>query len=441
MTNLGSTLARRVPLFYGWRIVGCAWLANFVTTPMNPLIFAFFIDPMSNALDISRSTLVWGFTIRQILGGLSAPVLGRVVDRYGSRWAGFFAGLVVGLVLIGFALTSNLWVLYGLFAVSGLTGFATFGGNLLTTVPVTNWFVAKRGRAVAIAATGGMIGTATMSLLAALLINTIGWRWSWATFGIVALVGILPAYGLFMRRRPEDVGLLPDGATPSSAQAASAKGGPQKAAQVEYDWTLREAVKTPILGAIVATFAITQFFLGPVLLYRVSFWNDQGISPSMIALGVAADPFTVTFAMLLFGFLAERVAVRWMGVIGGVWRGASLLPLWFGMSSAGSVFLHNVTWGIGSGANSVVQNLMFPQYFGRAHQGAIRGFTAPIMIAAGALGGPLAGYLLDAGLGFALLWQLCFWGILLPSLAFVYMTAPKRPTPAVASEPVAPSSR
>lgn len=441
MTNPDSTTTSKPRFFYGWMIVACAWLANFVTTPMNPLIFAFFIDPMSNALDISRSTLVWGFTIRQILGGLSAPFLGRVVDRYGSRWAGFFAGLVVGLVLIGFALTSNLWVLYALFAVSGVTGFATFGGNLLTTVPVTNWFVAKRGRAVAIAATGGMIGTATMSLLAALLINTIGWRWSWATFGIVALVGILPAYALFMRRRPEDVGLLPDGTPPGSAQVSSAKGGRQKAPEVEHNWTLGEAVKTPVLWAIVATSAITQFFLGPVLLFRVSFWNDLGISPSMIALGVAADPFTVTFSMLLFGFLAERVAVRWMGVIGGAWRGLSMLPLWFGMSGAGSVFLHNITWGIGSGSNSVVQNLIFPQYYGRTHQGAIRGFTAPIMIAAGALGGPLAGYLLDAGVGFAVLWQLCFWGILLPSLAFVFMKPPKRLPQPVAGDPVIEQSR
>jgi len=235
---------------------------------MNPLVFAFFIDPMSSALDVSRGTLVWGFTIRQILGGLSAPILGRVVDRYGSRWPGFLAGLVVGLVLIGFAFTSNIWVLLALFAVSGVTGFATFGGNLLTTVPVTNWFIAKSGRAVAIAATGGMIGTAALSLLAALLINTVGWRAGWATFGILALVGILPAYGIFMRRRPEDVGLLPDGAQSNAGQSLGAKAGAQNSPHAKHSWTLSEAVRSPALWAIVGVSALTQFFLGPVLLYR-----------------------------------------------------------------------------------------------------------------------------------------------------------------------------
>jgi MFS family permease len=74
----------------------------------------------------------------------------------------------------------------------------------------------------------------------------------------------------------------------------------------------------------------------------------------------------------------------------------------------------------------VVQNLIFPQYFGRAYQGGIRGFTSPIIIAIGALGGPLAGYLLDAGVSFAVLWQLCFWCILLPSLAFIFIKPPQK---------------
>jgi MFS family permease len=176
--------------------------------------------------------------------------------------------------------------------------------------------------------------------------------------------------------------------------------------------------------------------LSPILLYRVSFWNELGISPAIIALGVAADPFTVAIAMFFFGFLAERIAVKWMGVIGGVWRGISILPLWFAMPGSIPVFIHNVTWGIGSGSSSVVNNLIFPQYYGRAHQGTIRGFTAPIMIASGALGGPLAGYLLDAGVSFAIFWQLAFWGILIPSLLFGVLRPPKRRTAAASQASV-----
>src|SRR5438128_60459 len=70
-------------LYYGWVIVACVWLANFVTVTMNPIVFAFFLDHMVVDLGVSRSTLVWGITIRMISGGLFAPYLGRFVDRHG----------------------------------------------------------------------------------------------------------------------------------------------------------------------------------------------------------------------------------------------------------------------------------------------------------------------------------------------------------------------
>ena len=76
----------RLPIFYGWIIVACTWLANFTTAGTNPLVFAFFIAPMTAELHVGRSELVIGITLRMIAGGLFAPVLGRIVDRYGARW-------------------------------------------------------------------------------------------------------------------------------------------------------------------------------------------------------------------------------------------------------------------------------------------------------------------------------------------------------------------
>ncbi len=221
------------------------------------------------------------------------------------------AGLLVGGVLIGFALTSNLWVIYALFVLSGLTGFGTLGANLLTIVPVTNWFIARRGRAVSIASTGTMLGTASMTLAAAFLIDSVGWRETWVIFGTAIILTIVPSYLLLMRRRPEDMGLLPDGA---AAPTPRTDGVVVNAPPVETNWTLRQAMKTCVLWAVIVALAITQFATGPILLYRVAFWQDMGIAPGMIALGIAADSFTVTFSMMAFGLLAERVVVRWMGV-------------------------------------------------------------------------------------------------------------------------------
>ena len=85
-----------------------------------------------------------------------------------------FAGVTGGLVLFGFAVSTNIWTLSALFFISRLTGFGTFGGNLLTMVPPSNWFFAKPGRAIVIGSSGMLLGTVSFALLAALLIETLG---------------------------------------------------------------------------------------------------------------------------------------------------------------------------------------------------------------------------------------------------------------------------
>ncbi len=392
--------------FYGWVIVGCVWLANFTTVSTNPLVFAFFLDPMSAELHFSRSTLVWGITLRSVAGGLFAPYLGRIVDRYGARWPGAISGMVVGAALFGFASTSNIWVFYALFLVSGLTGFSIFGGNVLTVVPPANWFVAKRGRALSIAGSGQLLGSATSAIVAAILIDQVGWRSAWMIFGVVAILGVVPAYAIFMRRKPEDLGLLPDGATTPPVPVAEVSPAPSSE-RAQPDFTLSEAMRTVVLWLHVGAFTLLLLVISPFLLFRNHYWTDLGFSPELIAIGVALDPFSVAFVSIGMGLVAERIPIRFVGALGGVGRLLGLLPLTLGATWPGSVLVHNLVWGIGSGTTTVFQTLMIPDYFGRAHQGAIRGAVLPVMVVVGALGGPLGGYLLDAGMSYSMF----FWGI------------------------------
>ena len=412
------------PLFYGWVIVIICWLANFVTSPMNPVVFSMFMDPMTEDLNISRANLAWVFTIRQALAGLTAPLMGRLVDRYGARWIGVASGIFAGALLFGIFFVHNVVWVYILFGATGLTGLATFGANILSQVPVANWFIAKRGRAVALAGTGIGAGTAVLVPISQLVIHTIGWRWAWVGFGILTWVVMIPTYGLFMRRKPEDVGLLPDGIKEQTGTNSgnSTIARPQLE---EVNFTLKQAIRTKVFWFVVFGLLIYMFASSPVLLYRVSFWNELGISPGAIAFGVALDPFTVIFSVMIFGFLAEHFHLRFMAAAGGFWRGISGIPLLVRAARTSSMLIHNVTWGIGSGGYSIVQQLIFPDYFGREHQGAIRGFAAPFMIAGGALGGPLLGYFVDTDMGFNFVWIVCLFGMLLPGLAFSFMIPPQ----------------
>ena len=424
--------------FYGWVIVACVWLANFVTVSMNPLVFAFFLDAMAKDLHVTRSTLVIGITIRMIAGGAFAPILGRIVDRHGTRWPGVIAGVTVGCVLLGFAVTTNIWVLYGLFLISGLTGFSIFGGNVLTMVPPANWFVAKRGRAVTIASSGQLLGSAAFALAAALLIEAVGWRETWAIFGVIAMLGVVPAYGLLMRRRPEDIGLLPDGA--ASPPVPGAAGTAHPAAHHERhdpDFTLHEALRTPVLWTNLAATTLLMFVIGPFLLFRNHYWQGLGFSPALIAVGVALDPFSFAIANMVMGVWAERRPIRYTGAIGGIWRTLGMMPLALGMTWPGSVILHNVVWGIGSGTTAVFQTLVVPEYFGRAHQGAIRGATTLPMVIVSSLGAPVGGYLLDSGMSYAVFWCLILAAVILASGSFFFQKPPHLVRPPAPPAPIA----
>lgn len=418
--------------FYGWVIVAVTWLANFTTAGTNPLVFAFFIAPMTAELHVGRSELVIGITLRMIAGGLFAPLLGRIVDRYGARWPGVIAGTIVAITLVGFSFASSIYVLYALFILSGFSGFSIVGGNTLTIVPPANWFSVKRGRAVAISSAGQLLGSAVFALLATWLIASVGWRSTWTVFGVMAFLGVVPGYAIFMRRRPEDMGLHPDGAAtaPVPTMSAAAADGTR---HEERDYTMPEAVRTPVFWANLLSTTLLMFAISPFLLFRNQYWSEVlHFDPWLIGIGIFLDPFCFAAANMYMGLKAERVPIRYMGVLGGVFRTFGMLPLALGWAWPGSVFVHNVVWGTGSGTTSVFQTMVIPDYFGRAHQGTIRGVTTLAMVVVSSFGAPIGGYLLDQGLSYEVFWWAIFAGVSLSSAAFFF----QKPPPPLRAHPI-----
>jgi MFS family permease len=408
-------------LYYGWVIVAAALLINLASTPMNPVVFSFFLGPMMQDLGWSRATLSWALTFRTLAGACTSPLIGAAIDRFGSRWLGVLAAAVAGGSVAALALTHQPWQVYALFALSGTVGMGA-GGNMLTMVPVAKWFVARRGRAMSVLVVGFAGGTFLAIPVAQALIESAGWRQAWATFGVTMAVIIAPLSVLFMRRSPEDLGLQPDGL------AAPVRAANSSPTQQTHDWTVREALRTPVLYVLLLALSLAGIALGGTLVHRVAYWREAGLSPTLVAAGTAADPFTVIFSALAFGFLAERLRVRALGLIGGSGLALSMLPMVLPPHGAVSIFAHNILWGLAAGSWITVNNVVWATFFGRRSLGSIQGVALPVTIAANAFSAPLYGFLLDRVLAPAQVWTLSAVLFLAAGLLLFAARAPVRKT-------------
>lgn len=378
-------------LYYGWVIVATSLLINMASTALSPVMFSFFIAPMAADLGYSRGVLSWALTVRLLTSAAASLFIGAYIDRHGSRWLGVVGGLVAGGSLMALSQTNHLWMILLIFAVSGVVGLGGGpGGSLVTTVPTAKWFQRSRGKAMSIV-TAGMAGGTVLGIpIAQALIHTLGWRGAWIVFGVFMAVTVPLLSVLFMRRVPEDLGLEIE-AAPTTGTARE-----QRLRGSGVDWTMGQALRTASLWIILAALVISGMGLSGTLIYRVGYWQSMGLSPSIVALGTSLDPFAVIFSVMVFGMLAERISLRVMGLIGCLGLAASMVPMMLPHGGVVSIMSSNLGWGVAAGAYVTINNLVWPNYFGRKHLGSIRGIVFPATVAANALAGPVYGFLLDS---------------------------------------------
>jgi MFS family permease len=394
-------------LYYGWVIVATGLAINIATAPLNPVVFSFFIAPISKEMGWSLGAISLALTFRLLVSGVTAPLIGLIIDRFGPKWLGLLAGVAAGVSLVGLFYVRQLWLLYLLFAISGAVGLGGGpGGNLLTAVPVAKWFISKRGRATSIATTGMAIGTVISIPAGQWMIQTIGWREAWVVFGVLVTAIIVPLSFLFLRGSPSDLGLEPDGFGEPRLEPLPADLDNQQNAAIEGDWTAREALRHPVSWLILAALSVGGFALTGTLLHRVAYWEGTGMSPSMVAIGIAMDPFTVIFSVIIFGLIGERVKIRYLGLFGALGFSLSMLPMIWSTGQTYTIIAHSMIWAIGAGAYITANNLIWPNYFGRRFLGTIRGVVFPVQVAATSLGPPVYGFLLDTGLDPITLWMI-----------------------------------
>lgn len=357
-----------------------------------------------------------GFLIGSIAGAIASSVTGRLVDRFGPRVIVAGGGLSIAGALLGLSTIQEPWQFWTFF---GLTrGAAIAGVEIGTSVAVAKWFVRQRGRALAFKAVGQRSGQAVLPVFIFLVMSMSDWRTAYvALSGFAGVVIILPSL-LLLRARPEDHGLLPDGAVRTDGGAHGARRAVSAPEMTEQSWTLAEARRTRAFWLITVFLMCTPFVQGATNLHMVANFQDRGL-PDVQAVSIASI-FAAASALSIVpvGFVLERVHVRIGGMVQAILVLVSMLLL-----LAADSYLLAVVWavvfGVGAGMRNVVETMLVADYFGRESLGAIKGFTAPFR-AVSPLGPVLAGYIRDetGGYGAAFLLFAAVAAVMLALMAF-----------------------
>ena len=392
---------KRRRFFYGWYIVGVAILVNIAGTFAFSSTLSIFLKPITEELGVSRGAFSLIRTFEIGIAAMIVPLLGTWIDRHGGRGIIVIGVLMEGAGLLLSSVVQTFWQFVLVRCSLVIAGEALLG-SLVINVTIAQWFVRKRGRAMGIANLGTGIAKLAIPLVAAWLFVLIGWRGTWAVFGIVApLLVVAPAL-IFVRRRPEDMGLRPDGETPRQSAEALA-GADQKPSkdqprsvfrETRNSWSRSEVVRLPVFWLLVVTFGIASVGIAGLNLHIFSYVTDIGYSPLIAASFMSTIALTQLGSTLIWGVLADRFDLRKISCIQFLIQGVGLVMAIANIDIR-LVYLGFFLYGTGLAGSFVLREVIWANFFGRASLGTVRGLSLFFSHLFAASGAPFFGFLHD----------------------------------------------
>ena len=382
-------LATHLPIFYGWVIVPIAGLALFVSGPGQTYTISIFVDPIIEDMGWSRTLVASIYTAGSLSAAAFMVAVGRLLDRYGARVMLMAVGILFGFAVMGMSRVHHPAELY-----LGFAAVRTLGQGSLTLIPTTLvalWFIRRRGKATAIASLGGAASQATFPPITHLLISQLGWRNAWVTLAFMIWGLLLLPVVTLVRRNPESVGLYPDG-DPTPAQILERASVPSN--QHEVDWTLGEAVHTPAFWLLLFAGSSLSLISTALVFHQVSLFASKGLDASLAAVALTVMAVMAMAGTLLGGLLADRFPNRY--VLASAQAIVIMAMLWtFVISHPWEALVYGGMLGMGGGLFMTISTVIWPNYFGRKHLGAIRGVATTSMIGFAALGPMPFAFLFD----------------------------------------------
>ena len=369
-------------------MVGVAAAGQFMSAPGQSYSVAVLKEPMRDTLKISETDFSLAYGFATLISAALLPVYGRLIDRYGARIMLPLIAAGLGTACFQMSRTQTLAELY-----FGFSFVRTLGQGALFLVSVWlvgEWFERRRGMATAIAGLGGGLSVMTIPLLNDLLVKSNGWEVTWIVLS-VAVTGTLVLPGiLLIRDRPEDLGLVPDGLSPASKATADLPFGNLSPAgplitPLVRSWTVREAVRDPTFWKLLSVPATSGLVGTGLVFHQVKLFGQHGLS-SWEAVGLMS--LQAVFATVMTfpaGYATDRIASRYLLTLAMVALGAATF-LVMTLPAMWVTFVYALLLGLHGSILRSTANVVWINYYGRTHQGEVRGVAWAVMTLGAAVG-------------------------------------------------------
>jgi MFS family permease len=303
-------------VFYGWVLVGTAFVTMAIVVNARTA-FSLFFPSILDEFGWSRALTAATFTTGLLASNAFTPFMGVLMDRLGPRVV-FPAGLVLMSLGLGLATLSRApWQLHLTLGVlvAGASVFVSYMGHSLL---LPNWFVRKRGLALGVAFSG--VGVGSFLLLPWLqgLIGRIGWRGACWTLVLLILLLVLPLNVLLPRRRPEELGLRPDGDRTGGGRARPAPEHVVDRAWAGTEWTLERAVRTGRFWWVFLGYFTGLFAWYAVQVHQTKYLLELGFSAELAGYALGLVGLTGIVGQIAWGHLSDRVGREWAWTASGV---------------------------------------------------------------------------------------------------------------------------
>jgi MFS family permease len=380
-------------IYYGWWIVFACFCIGFYVSGITFYGFTALFEPFRKEFGWSYTQISLAASLRGMEMGIFAPLMGFLVDRWGSRKILLVGITTVGLGIVMLSFTRSLWMFYGAFL---LIGFGAGGSTSVVTMSaVAQWFDKNVGKALGLMSAGFGAGGLMVPVIV-WLIDVLQWQGALIVLGVGGWVLGIPL-SLVIRSKLEQSGHLSDGRQVGDSTA----GHERKGEGVEVSF--REIVRNRSFLLLNLIEGIRMMTVATVAIHVMPYLGSIGLSRARAGLVAAAIPIISVAGRISLGWLGDIFEKRYVISLAFAFMGAGILAFCFAQVEW-SLLLFLLFFPPSFGGMMVLRGATLREYFGKESFGKMIGIVMGSASVGGIIGPTLAGLVFDSLGSYYFIW-------------------------------------